>query len=159
MNSCVDECLTGYYEMSGVCKLCSYPCLSCSNSSLSCLSCADPYILHSNSCVSQCDSFHFNYNNSCISCVYPCRRCQSIDLCLSCQTNSEANNQTYLWESSCIEECPLGTYADDSTLKCIKCSYPCYTCSSSRICLSCASGYLNPLQNTCEMCPSTFYPN
>ena len=102
LTSCEDQCLSNYFEDNGVCKLCSYPCLTCTNSSDLCLSCAEPYILFENICISQCGLNYFQNDSRCLPCVYPCKRCSSIDICLSCELNPEFNNQTYLWNNSCI---------------------------------------------------------
>lgn len=152
-NQCQDICPQGYYNQSGICSACAYPCFTCINTPQNCLTCFNPYILtKANICVSQCAAGEYQKDQECFSCEYPCYTCNSIINCTSCQllTNPNGTNQqTYLWGASCLSQCPQTTYADPSTLKCKSCNFPCATCIDNLKCLTCLSGYLNPTKYSC----------
>jgi hypothetical protein len=48
--SCIENCSSGLFNLSGVCYSCSYPCLTCTDSDYNCTSCYESYILLENSC-------------------------------------------------------------------------------------------------------------
>ena len=65
-----------------------------------------------------------------------------------------------------METCPDGTYEDKVLKKCIKCSEPCYTCTSDKDCLSCDRtnstnaliNYFDTKHSCYETCPAISVP-
>lgn len=79
-----------------------------------------------------------------------------LDSCVYACSNSY---YTYAANSSCLTICPSRTYPINSSLVCIDCSSPCYTCTSNVSCLSCVTGYYL-YNNSCQLsCPAYYYAN
>lgn len=88
-------------------------------------------------------------NSICEYCVSSCQTCQSSNnsACTSCYS------LTYLYMSTCLANCPDGTYRDNTINKCLPCISPCLYCSSANSCLSCIAALNLFLENgTCIGC-------
>ena len=118
-HACVTDCPAGYVKSSSMANLCS-PCYSdcatCSGTSSSdCLTCSSTLFFSSstNSCVSTCPSGQYGSTSSprsCLSCNPSCVTCSgaSASSCLSCPVNLFLNESS----STCVSDCPSGTYKD-----------------------------------------------
>jgi proprotein convertase subtilisin/kexin type 5 len=83
--------------------------------------------------------------SSCLNCII------SATTCTSCVSGK------VFFNSTCLDSCHTGYYADASFI-CQLCSYPCETCSSGNLCLSCLDRYL--LNGACLVdCPSGYFEN
>ena len=59
---------------------------------------------------------------------------------------------------SCLQSCPIGTYAYATNLSCIACKSPCLSCTNDNFCLSCVANYFLTPSNTCsQTCPYQYY--
>ena len=110
-NNCVEKCSDNYYHEEGkhICKKCSDECGTCEYSSDNCTSCKNgkEEYLDSNTCK-KC----INTNNKCKTCS---KKNDSIK-CLSCDQDSKF---IYLFNSSCLEECPQNYTPSEDNTTCI----------------------------------------
>ena len=184
---CVSTCPDGYWgdSVNNVCSPCyeSNPgdnvqsCKTCSGEGAAkCLTCHIGVFYHSvgESCLLSCPTGYFAE-----SATYTCNQCyqatagSSLKSCGTCYGGSSSNcltcqdTSTFLYQGTCLEVCPPGTYANTTTLVCEPCfrgstaTHPQYSCStcdgpSSTDCLSCSSGVLYyPTNSSClSRCPS-----
>ena len=57
----------------------------------------------------------------------------------------------YLSDGLCVDLCPNGTYPDDLTKTCKKCSNGCKTCKDDNTCYDCYEGlFLDTVDKTCN---------
>jgi proprotein convertase subtilisin/kexin type 5 len=118
----VNICPSGTYanSISQSCNLCPYSCSNCI-SSLNCTTCINNYTLTS---TNQCKP---NISN----CTSPnCQYCSptSQSQCSQCLPSYN------LFNSTCINSCPTGTYSQNG--QCIACQVNCIACTAAS-CLSC----------------------
>lgn len=78
------------------------------------------------------------------------------DTCVFACSNSY---YTYAANSSCLPVCPSRTYPVSSSLICVDCSAPCYTCTSNISCLSCVGGFYLYNSSCLAACPTYYYAN
>lgn len=142
------------------------PCLECS-SFTQCITCTTPYLFSNGSCIIQCPfgkvaSLNITSNNSiCIPCQAPCITCQngSPTNCTMCAYGYFlfASNNTCV--TQCSAMAPANTYYNELvTSTCSMCMFPCQTCVSQTVCLSCQIGFLTSA-GKCENCPFGSYAN
>lgn len=62
---------------------------------------------------------------------------------------------TYLFEESCVDDCPSGFYGRDHI--CEPCYDRCVDCVSYGVCLGCVDGYYFSEGTCLEVCPLTYY--
>ncbi|EGR33968.1 leishmanolysin family protein, putative [Ichthyophthirius multifiliis] len=138
-------CLQGYanedcsiqcpkYSENGLCvDFCTYAstqtqqCIQCNI--LGCLQC------QSEITCTQCAQNYRLVGNTCTLCIYPCLTCLTSNStqCLSCQ-----NTLQVLYNYSCLNDCPVGTYLDLQTRVCNRCVLEgCLECSSFSTCTKC----------------------
>ena len=143
-----------------MCTACTSPCLTCSGSITSCVTCISGDYLYGTTCVSTCPSTTVAVSTAsppqCEDCGPNCKTCTSanVDVCLTCATGY------FLYSSTCINTCPTGTY--QSGTNCYSCDTTCLTCSgpNNNECTSCntasaTNGVL--LNNYCvASCPSGY---
>ena len=93
-------------------------------------------------------------NLFCFSCVTPCDNCVNESYCSSCLVG-----QGYLSNGQCVDaaDCPGGTYADDTTLKCKTCPSGCTLCDNATICTECSSIYFFYEFQCLTSCPTGTY--
>ena len=72
----------------------------------------------------------------CIKCPYNCKSCSSIDTCLFCEDSNISFRKDVKSSDKC--ECMDGYFDDGKSVKCMKCSYNCKTCSDKETCTSCS---------------------
>jgi len=123
-STCISSCPDGYVDVNYECEACTSPCLTCENSKSYCLTCESSYYLYENDCVNPCPSGTVATTDtdpiSCLDCGTNCKTCQSADtdICYSCDSNY------FLYEQTCIDSCPTGTYERGST-RCGDCDSTC----------------------------------
>ena len=134
---------------------CTEPCLSCSTSPTSCLSCIEGYFLAGTNCNTTCNLPFFAIDRECRQCASPCSTCANLQpyVCTTCETGY------YLLQTTCYSQCPSGTFLNG--LVCQVCTSGCLTCSgSSSFCLSCYPGlylYGSNCISSCPTSPTFFY--
>lgn len=174
------SCYDGKYLDGAKCSDCPQNCKECNNTGQICLKCNEGYALDGDSCTS-CMEY-----NGCATCedTVPIK-------CKTCLPNKypyEINDNIYCYDCNVIgcsvcsqklehfgyhcDKC-LSTYFRKDSQNCVKCEYPCYTCSdSTTTCSSCVDGFYlegtkclpcgaNCLQcnsaEDCTLCNSTYY--
>ncbi|XP_028258510.1 proprotein convertase subtilisin/kexin type 6 isoform X2 [Parambassis ranga] len=110
-------------------------CLNCAHFSLGSLK-------SGRTCVSHCPPGHYGdiVSHRCKRCYKGCDQCvgRSAGDCLSCQRGLYLNTLN----SSCINTCPLGHFADEDQRQCLKCHETCTMCLRyADRCTSCSEGY------------------
>ncbi len=127
-------CITGYYVVSGQCKLCNVS------------NCATCVAVGMTVYCSACNTGYYRVNNTlCGSCPLKCQICSSSTICTTCTTGYYINaggcspvntiipncsvysNQTSNNMNKCTT-CISGYYLSTSALQCIPCSITCTTC-------------------------------
>ena len=152
LGTCQENCPLGTYNNSYVCEDCDPKCDECSSKDY-CLDCKDGYVRENGICKDICSPGYVKIGEECIACQNErCKAC-SIDL----HTCFECYNEKFLYNGDCYEECPIGTYPDEDTKKCIPCDHSCEKCDKNH-CLQCRRGYYYFNNETCvENCPTGFY--
>jgi len=89
--NCIDNCSSGFYSEEKNCKKCSDKCKTCN--------------INGNNCTS-CDSGKYLDNNSCEICSEICGNCSDFNTCITCNKTS---NFTYLYNNTCLSDCPENT--------------------------------------------------
>ncbi|XP_028941399.1 proprotein convertase subtilisin/kexin type 5-like [Antrostomus carolinensis] len=158
---CFEECPEGTYyeEATEDCQACNKTCQTCS-SSTACLTCRNGLMLnHDGHCVSSGYCSHTEYyiekTQTCKPCHKKCFHCSgpTEHQCLSC-----ANNH-YLLNTTCVETCPDGYYADSDEGQCSPCHSTCVTCTGkhSSQCLSCKPGWYRQGRGCINQCPAGYF--
>ena len=165
---CQKICPTGQYRINdNVCSNCHQSCLECSSGlDGSCTECKSG-VLYKGRCLEKCPNFTYLIEKQCFDCDVSCKTCSGPlnTQCLACNEKflyrdlqgicySECENFTF--DSLCLENCPLGYYADNRKY-CEKCDDTCNEClgPGPNSCKSC-DFYL--FQQTCyTSCPDTTF--
>jgi hypothetical protein len=88
-------------------------------------------------------------NPICLPCHFSCGACTGLTAaeCTTCASGYVRNSAN----TSCVAQCPLGEYRDDTTKKCSACNTNCASCTgpSSQACSSCAGGLILTLGKEC----------
>ncbi|KAJ8285410.1 hypothetical protein GJAV_G00026500 [Gymnothorax javanicus] len=161
---CLPKCPTNtYHDMDTMeCRDCSRSCLTCSGPGLSsCLSCEEGMQLDSHGhCVFEtlCPLSSFkDQQGECQPCNTLCHRCAGPSRadCLSC---SEPH---FLLNHTCVQQCPVGFYADKDQWLCERCHVTCESCRGrhSVECLTCKSHLLKLGRGCVETCGFGHYAN
>jgi len=162
---CVANCPAGYYKNISInqCSLCDPSCSTCSGpASTECLSCSLPRYFKDSAkeCVTLCDPDQFGSPTptpACLSCNPSCHTCSSASAssCVTCTGSLYLDGSS----SSCVSNCPSGTFKEISTNKCAACNTSCTTCtgSSNSECLSCTLP--NFFQSSTSTCVGTCNSN
>jgi len=112
-DECTDQCSQGFFQSSGYCSACRFPCLGCEKTESTCTACnpaSDLPALYSNQCIEECPPSHANVANECKMCDSPCSTCQDqTDYCLSCDGTDDTK---FVFSGICYADCPSGTTAD-----------------------------------------------
>jgi len=170
-SSCLADCPTGYMQNNRLaipykrCEQCHPTCETCSRSGAdNCLSCmpAFPYLFPpNNTCSDHCPpNYYINSStNTCEKCLDPfCSQCDPLDpyKCLQCLHGS----LKYLFNNTCIHDCPHGFFGNNNTQTCDLCDSTCDTCAdTAAFCTKC-NGTFYLYQNQClTECPAGFYKN
>ena len=164
-NNCYNSgCPTGSLPTGDglTCTACTPPCTSCHTTATTCDSCQTGYYFDSdyNECVLPSDCPNFTLATTvgsvavCANCTGSCASCATTtSTCTSCTTG------TYLYQSSCLAQCPVGTIALGSD--CVACTSPCSQCAGTQTnCTSCTSGtYLYDNYCYAGACPAGTFVN
>ncbi|VFV17179.1 proprotein convertase subtilisin kexin [Lynx pardinus] len=137
---CLEECPTGtYYEKeTKECRECHKSCRTCSSPG-TCTTCREGLGVASHGrCVPHKECAPVEYWDEalgCKPCHAKCFRCTgpAEDQCRTCPRDSLLLNTT------CVQDCPEGYYADEDSHQCAPCHSSCRTCEGRRStqCLSC----------------------
>ena len=179
------SCPDGQYLNGGECILCNSNCLTCSKSATFCISCGSPFYLFEGICNSSCidsfwpseskrlcepcdipcltcqtpgnsisclscsDGFYLN-NKQCLSCPIGCAICLSANNCTSCQ------NQYFLLNFKCLDNCEQGYFKEIYLNLCLFCNSSCLGCDgpTSNDCIKCKNGefLMGNKSGPCEIC-------
>ncbi|XP_066567230.1 proprotein convertase subtilisin/kexin type 5b isoform X2 [Amia ocellicauda] len=162
--NCVQKCPEGtYYDLSTEeCRDCDKSCITCSGPHLtSCTKCREGMQKDSHGhCVPHKDCHIASYKDQegrCKNCHESCHRCTGPTWheCLSC------NDNTYLLNGTCVEQCPAGYYHDEEQQRCELCHITCETCSGrhSIQCVSCKPDLYKEGKECVFSCRSGHYAN
>ena len=105
-------------------------------------------------CIEKCPEGTFpNKQKLCELCHRNCSTCsRHPENCDKCRKGFFHNGTT------CIEQCPFGTYADSSNGICLPCNAKCLTCKEQPDnCQSCVSPYLHNGTHCVNKCPDNMY--
>ncbi|XP_056379292.1 proprotein convertase subtilisin/kexin type 5 isoform X1 [Hyla sarda] len=91
----------------------------------------------------------------CVQCHRKCSRCMGATEhhCLSCKENS------FLLNTTCVDTCPDGYYADDDERRCVTCHRSCKTCTGKRSinCLTCKEGLYVQGHSCVQQCTTGYF--
>jgi len=161
-NCCLESCPINFFiNQSNFCEACHSTCRSCNgNSEYNCTSCEGLY-LYNSTCLVDCPPGYWqnSSNFTCQFCDPTCNECSgpASNECINCLLGGDR----WLYQNSCLLECPAGFYQENSTYECLPCNEMCLTCydSGSSNCLSCNSTLFLG-NNTCfAECSDGHYEN
>lgn len=101
-----------------------------------------------------CPSGFFHQKESCNVCSPICASCDIISSnCTECVLG------TYLFNFTCISNCPATFYVEIANNSCRSCPKLCLSCTNSMLCQSCLNGssYFSQNYSCLNNCPSLFY--
>lgn len=155
-NTCVPQCPEKTVsDSNGKCVPCTdLNCLRCDVDQDTCKICATPFILKDGKCVDDCGDEYFYDGSTCQPCETRCAKCNSSTNCTKCDDNS------FLFNQDCYENCPQFTYPDNGICKYCVDSEKCRECSfeNPAECKDCKSGIL--FKGECiNSCPDGTYYN
>ena len=119
--TCLPPCDSGYLRLSSTsqCEACDPQCGECSGSTKNCTTCKNTALyLYNSICISSCPAnTTVAISGVCLPCDSNCLYCESTPYsCTSC------NNGTYLYISTCVENCTSGYEVVNDV--CVKCYNP-----------------------------------
>lgn len=150
--TCIAECPSHFFpNNSNQCEECDSTCVECNRiGDNGCTSCSLGFFLDTESSL-------VSGSSSCIKCDDLCETCSSLSSCLTCKTTSKYK---ILYNSTCLEACPIGAYSiNDPTPSCLECNPKCNTCDNPEECLTCKENSAYPFwyRGDClQECPDTF---
>ena len=146
---------------------CIIPCRSCTSNTSACLSCytnpnitSNIYLFSSNNtCLTGCPNSYYADNlYQCVACSSTCLTCFAASSnCTSCNTTSTYPALNLTGSSGvCLSNCPIYFYLSTSLTptQCTPCVFPCLTCTSLLVCLSCAPTTYFYNMSCLASCPS-----
>ena len=147
-HQCVTDCGDGYYPKDGKCISCGDDKCSVCATQNQCTKCAPGSVLYKGKCLPLCVPGTYEEEDECLPCGDPdrCGTCYPLkpSYCKECQIG-------YLSEGQCLDSCPEGTYPDDLTKTCKKCSTGCKICKDDNTCYDCYEGlFLDTVDKTCN---------
>jgi hypothetical protein len=159
LNACVKQCPSEYFQSSNqVCIKCQYPCLSCSKSPTTCLSCRAGLLLDNSNCFRSCKFGDYASNGVCKKCDSNCLTCsRNSNNCTSCANGQSLDKRT----STCVSKsgCAETFFYDQSIENCYPCERFCKTCTDTSNCKECKKGYFLKDGDCVTRCGDTFYPD
>jgi hypothetical protein len=147
-HECVSNCGDGYYASNGKCVPCGVDkCSQCKEQN-KCEKCAEGSVLYKGKCIEFCVVGTYEKDRECLPCddSDKCKRCYPLspNKCKECQIG-------YLNDTQCVDNCPEGTYQDELTKTCKKCSTGCKNCKDDNTCYNCEEGlFLDSVDKTCN---------
>lgn len=146
-------CGTGYIDDQGDCQYCPYPCGECYGAGTDqCLTylpdspeyrlCPEGQTFLTSGCtdcaVENCLLCDKDVNQ-CYTCLTTCASCDDYSsetpTCLECTLESNL----FLYEGTCVDTCPQGSYLELFERKCPLCQAGCLDCSGAQECIECHS--------------------
>ncbi len=162
-NTCVSPCPTTEYgnNSTNTCDPCDNSCQTCKGPNAGdCITCISGSLNSTGYCVSSCGDGKYSSAGVCYNCAAQCLTCNSATSCTACRVVLGIPYYLQTNISSCVVNCPSGSYADSTHTQCRACTSSCATCvNSDAYCLSCvASKYLVFGENSCaDSCPGGQY--
>lgn len=103
-------------------------------------------------CLTNCPAYYYqDAAKSCVRCSGICATCNSEYYCLTCLAG-------YSNDGYCYSTCPVGTFADANTRKCLPCVSPCLECSNTaKHCTKCINGLVQSQGICSTTCPIGSY--
>ncbi|XP_045324484.1 proprotein convertase subtilisin/kexin type 5 isoform X1 [Leopardus geoffroyi] len=157
---CLEECPAGtYYEKeTKECRECHKSCRTCSSPG-TCTTCREGLGVASHGrCVPHKECAPVEYWDEalgCKPCHAKCFRCTgpAEDQCRTCPRDSLLLNTT------CVQDCPEGYYADEDSHQCAPCHSSCRTCEGRRStqCLSCQPSSFQLEKECLPQCREGYY--
>ncbi|XP_078293059.1 proprotein convertase subtilisin/kexin type 5 isoform X2 [Panthera onca] len=157
---CLEECPAGtYYEKeTKECRECHKSCRACSSPG-TCTTCREGLGVASHGrCVPHKECAPIEYWDEalgCKPCHAKCFRCTgpAEDQCRTCPRDSLLLNTT------CVQDCPEGHYADEDSHQCAPCHSSCRTCEGRRStqCLSCQPSSFQLEKECLPQCREGYY--
>lgn len=151
------KCSPGYFLNEKQCVKCEYGCKNCT-STTKCIECNEGFYLT---------------RDNCVHCNEGCKSCPSgVDKCTECLTGFYESNRdgNIVSCSMCPEDCVSCSQSDSGDIVCNncydgfylkneiceKCSSPCETCTSEKVCKTCIKGHLLGSDSSCSsVCSSS----
>ena len=116
-NACLN-CPMGYFlDFDKTCQRCNIT--TCP------VHCNDSQVIFDYACISTCpEHYYVSRNKSCLECDDSCQTCNdaSSKNCLSCLGTK------YLYQGTCLSDCPESTYKNLNLKICSPCHYSCQSC-------------------------------
>ncbi|XP_077615494.1 proprotein convertase subtilisin/kexin type 5 isoform X1 [Crocuta crocuta] len=157
---CLDECPEGtYYEKETKdCRDCYKTCQTCSSPG-TCTACQEGLWMDSHGrCMPHRECAPTEYWHKALGCK-PCHA-----KCFHCTGPAEDQCHTCLRDSlllntTCVQDCPEGYYADEDSHQCVPCHSSCRTCEGRRSaqCLSCQPGLFQLGKECLAQCREGYY--
>jgi len=156
-------CGSNTYPSGTDCQSCDYPCAECygpgsdhcftslSTSPEACL-CPENQTLTTSGCINcptNCTLCDIDVNQ-CDTCLTTCAQCDNDATPPQCQQCTFESNLV-LYQGSCIESCPQGTYADSNNI-CQPCQPGCFDCTGLGECSQCDTSQTANIDGFC-ICP------
>jgi hypothetical protein len=146
-------CPNGYFyiEKENICKKCPSECATCEDSN-NCNTCKHGFKPIKGVCITNCPSKQTLVEGKCVDCKD--RNCETCHQNLSC---ARCLKPYFLDGKDCVNPCPLGTFPDKESGKCIRCADHCNDCSSKFECKRCEKPWILNKGECVEKCPSNHY--
>jgi hypothetical protein len=159
-NNFCSYCENGYYANSaGACVVCPVGTLYCAQLSGKSLACQAGYIFSETSnCMPACETNKYLQDTSCVACNANCLSCATNkDYCTDCRPGDflygKAIDYTFKRPCNVLANTALQGYYGPGPSPC---PFPCLTCSSAAVCLSCYRGYYLAV-SSCLKCTPPCY--
>uniref|UniRef100_A0A8C6ZU05 Proprotein convertase subtilisin/kexin type 5 n=1 Tax=Nothoprocta perdicaria TaxID=30464 RepID=A0A8C6ZU05_NOTPE len=164
---CVEDCPSHFYAEDKQCFPCHGDCKDCDGpDSDDCSECAVSFhVLYNGQCFEECPkgTYYEEATEDCQGCLWHCIEqlkgsavihftqpftCSSSTACLTCRN-----------DTTCVETCPPGYFADSDEGLCSPCHSTCDTCSGkhSSQCLSCKPGWYRKGKGCVNQCPAGYF--
>lgn len=98
---------------------CVYPCINCT-SATSCRTCAGKLDNRKAAPYCTCEDGYYNRADECVKCPLPCVKCSNATTCTEYYSCDEGSSTLYKGYFTCHD-----------------CIYPCITCDTDKICITC----------------------
>ncbi|KCV72442.1 hypothetical protein H696_00031 [Fonticula alba] len=150
----------GFFEEAKTCRACHSSCLSCTGPGAGqCELCPRTHLFRDSHCLDGCPPGSTPLAGECAECAATCLDCAGPEAsqCTACGPAMPS-----LWNGSCLETCPAGTFpgSDPSTSDtCLLCSSLCLECAglASNQCAECAGDLLlHPVYGCASACGTGF---
>lgn len=158
-SKCVSICPEGYFNSAdNTCISCKGNCGKCTNNS-DCQNCLSGFYKMNGECVTCDTNSHVIIGDKCETCSVPyCDKCKTgkSDQCEVCRPDKNLIfvNNTY----NCIDQCPEGTFRNETTNSCQTCNSDCLLCTNSQ-CQICKDPLVNLNGKCVTDCPSGYTIN